>query len=92
MTNYDLELYKVVIESVSECGWVSDNEFFVYPYLFELEDFIKRMKTIFGETLFDDGGIEAHIMHGYACLDLTLMLNGYDVDLKKLFPFEEFKH
>lgn len=90
--NPELELYKLVTESVSECGWHSDTEFLVFPYLFELEDFFKGMSRIFGNLLYDDGGVEAHIMGDYACIDLAAMLAGEDIDLERVFPREKFKH
>lgn len=90
--NKELELYKLVTEGVSECGWHSDTEFLVFPYLFELNDFIKGMAHIFGNFMFDDGGVEAHIMSDYVCIDLTDMLSGADVVLERVFPKEKFKH
>ena len=90
--NQELELYKLITENNLECGWSSETEFFVFPYLFELNNLIKGITGIFGTFMFDDGGVEARILDGYICIDLAAMLSGADIDLERIFPRDEFKH
>jgi hypothetical protein len=90
--NYELELYKLITENISEFGWCTESEFIVFPYLFELNDFIKSLSEIFGSDIFDDGGIPATIGDGYACIDIAAVVSDYGVDLVKVFPVEKYKH
>ena len=91
-TNYELELYKLITNEISEFGWNSEDEFLVFPYLFQLDDFIKSLSNIFGKSIFDDGHITAHIGDGYACIDMMEIVGNYGIELESVFPIEEYKH
>lgn len=95
-----IELYKLCCRSnnyyghclVSESGWVSSAEFYVwiqYPYLY---DFMGRLNEIFHHGLFDDNYFKATMLESGACIDLCEALGGYlDVeDLEKAFPKKVF--
>ncbi len=90
--NQELELYKLVTNQQSECGWINDTEFYIWLSYYEMADFMEKFSKIFGKCIFDDGGIEAHLMSDYICLDLTNALSGTDIDFEIVFPREEFKH
>jgi len=90
--NKELELYKLVTKDVSECGWVSDTEFNVWLGKFELFGFIEKITNVFGDYMFEDGGIEVRLMKDYICLDLTCLLCDEDIYFESVFPREEFKH
>lgn len=90
--NYGLELYKLITNDISEFGWHSETEFFVFPYLFELNGFIKSLSELFGKGIFDDEGFTAHIGDGYACINLVDVVSDYGVSLETIFPYDEYKH
>jgi len=90
--NKELELYKLVTRKKFECGWAGEEEFMVWVYLFELEDFVKCVSGIFGDSAFDEGGVEISLLKDYVCIDLCAMLCDHDIDFKRVFPKDEFKH
>ena len=90
--NKELELYKLVTNGGFECGWTGEKEFLIWVYLFELEDFVKRISGIFGDFMFEDGGVKIALLKDYVCIDLCTMLCDYDIDFENVFPKNEFKH
>lgn len=99
--NYELELYKLIINPdeedsdisyVDEFGWVSDTEFFVWINLIWFGEFVKRLSDIFGYSLFDEGGIKAIIGSDYVCIDLENFVGMYGVNLEKVFPKSKYRH
>lgn len=99
--NYELELYKLIITPdeqdsnfsyVSELGWVNDNEFCVWIYYWDVEEFVKRLKEIFGYRMFDDGGFDANMQNDGICIVLNEALDGYDMDFETIFPKEKYSH
>jgi hypothetical protein len=92
-TNYELELFKIVTEDkyVEELGWVSDTQFCVWIRYYDLDDFMKRMKDVFGHSLFDDGGFDSNMQYNGVCIDLCKMLEGY-IDIEEVFSKEKYQH
>lgn len=99
--NKELELYKLImtpdeenleISYIDEFGWVSDTEFFVWINAIWFHDFIKGLSSIFGYSLFDDGGIKASIFNDCICIDLEDFVGGYGIDLEEVFPKSKYKH
>jgi hypothetical protein len=93
-TKYELELFKIVTEDetyIEEFGWVSDTQFFVWIRYYDLDDFMARMKDIFGYSLFDDGGFDANMQYNGVCIDLCEMLGDY-LDLEDVFPKGKYQH
>ena len=99
--NYELKIYKLImspdeddsaISYVEEFGWVSDTEFVVWVGIIWFYEFIKQLKEIFDETIFDEGGFEARIGSDYVCIDLVDVLSGYDIDFEEVFPKSKFTH
>lgn len=95
--NYELELYKLIVASdkelpyVSEYGWVSDKEFFVWVGFDWFGEFIGRLTEIFGYGIFDDGNFNANIQSDSACIDLNDVLSGY-VDMEEVFSKDKYQH
>lgn len=89
--NRELELYKLVTQ-LSEFGWHGKEEFVVFPYMCEFADFMEGLSDIFGDTIYDDGGIVAYLKDGYICFDLLLIADNEGIELEKIFPFDEYKH
>ena len=93
MENNELRLYKLLTENdyVSEMGWVSDTEFYVWVSHVWIHDFIKKLKDIFGSGIFCDD-IQAHIQEYTICFNLCDIADGNGVDLETVFPKSEYKH
>lgn len=95
--NYELELYNLIVASegelpyVSEYGWVSDQEFFVWVSFNWFGEFIGRLTEIFGYGIFDDGNFNANIQSDTICVDLNDVLSGY-VDVESVFPKDKYQH
>lgn len=98
--NYELELYKLVvipeeilggISYISEFGWVSDEEFFIWVDFAWFEEFMERITEIFGYGIFDDGNFNANIQSDSVCIDLQKVLRGY-VDIERVFPKDKYMH
>lgn len=95
----EIELYKLLATEdneyetvlVDELGWVSDDEFLVWVSYPRIKYFIRSLKELFN-SLFDDGGFEGNFQDDSVCLNLSEILDGYDIDLKKLFPIDRYKH
>ena len=96
----ELELYKLLTTEDNEYEavladdlvWVSNNEFLVWISYIYIKEFIESLKKIFGEGLFDDGAFDGNFQSDGVCLNLQEILEGYDVDLKKIFPIDRYKH
>lgn len=92
--NYELELYKLITDDndyVSELGWVSDNEFFVWVSYLELYDFMKELKRIFGYGLFDDGSFNVNMREDSVCINLCEAVGNY-LDVKEVFSKDRYQH
>ena len=99
--NYELELYKLIIIPdeedrdilyVNEFGWINNNEFCIWVNISIIDDFIEKLKDIFGYSFFDDGGIEASIGCDDICINLTEACGIYDVNLEQIFPKDKYTH
>jgi len=88
--NKELELYKLV-NGHFECGWINDDDFLIWVEHYNLSDFCKSLSEIFGDYIFEEGGIEASLLKDDVCFHLT-SLEGDDIDFKRVFPKDEFKH
>lgn len=98
--NYELELYKLIIRPdesdsdicyVQELGWINDKKFCVWIDYLVLDEFMCRLKDIFGYGIFDDGGFDAKMQESYACIDLCAAI-GDCVDIEAVFPKDKYKH
>ena len=97
--NKELELYKLCvnpdennedIQYVTEMGWEC-SEFLVWvPYVW-LNDFMKRLKEIFDNRLFDDGSFGGVFLEYGVCFDLCESV-GFEVDIENIFPKDKYKH
>ena len=99
--NYELELYKLImnpdeddsdISYVDEFRWIEDDEFVVWINIVWFYEFIKQLREIFDETIFDEGCFEATIGPDYVCINLIDVLSGYGIDFEKVFPKSKFKY
>lgn len=98
--NDELELYKLLATEdneyetvlVEELGWVSGDEFLVWVSYLWIKEFIELLEEMFGNSLFDDGGFNGNFKSDGVCINLKEMLEGYGIDLKKMFPMDKYKH
>lgn len=99
--NKELELYKLImtpevddleLSYVDEFGWVCDAGFCLWVIDDWWSDFLSGLVEIFGSGLFDDGGIDAKIQEDRIFINLSEVLDGYDIDLECAFPKDKFLH
>lgn len=98
--NYELELYKLIIRPdesdpdfgyVQELGWANSKEFLVWVNYCSIEEFMKRLKDIFGYGIFYDGGFNANMRPDCVCIDLCEVLESY-INIEDIFPKDKYKH
>jgi hypothetical protein len=96
----ELALYKLImtpepedtdISYVQELGWINDKECCVWVSYLWIKEFIDRLKGIFGNGLFDDGGFMGNIQEDCICIDLCEALGSY-IDIETVSPKNEFRH
>ena len=90
--NYELELYKLIMMPcettfISELGWVSDTEFYIW-----FKEFMDGVIKIFGYGIFDDANFNANIQSDSVRIDVTKVFSGYGIDFERVFPKEKYKH
>ena len=91
--NQELELYKSVTKKGFECGWVNENQFFIWFHCFQdVSEFFDKYKQMWGYRIFQNEGVNVVIRDDYIVLDLTAMLEDRDIDIERVFQKEEFKH
>jgi len=96
----ELELYKLLVTEDNEHGtalaeeirWVSDDELLVWVSYLWLREFMESMKSMFGYSMFDDGGFDGNFQESGVCIDLEKMIDGYGLDLKATFPPKKYKN
>lgn len=95
----ELKLYRLLCTKENDCedylcdeiGWINEEQFCVWiPYHY-LEYVIEKLSKIFGRIIFDDGGFNAKMQEGCACIDLCEAIGGC-IDIETVFPKDEFKH
>lgn len=95
----ELELYKLCLTKINvyddcvcdELGWINEEQFCVWVHYAYLQYFVDKLKDIFGDSIFDDGGFDANMQENYACIDLCKAI-GHCIDIESMFPKDEFKH
>jgi hypothetical protein len=87
-------IQKLVSEDfIEEAKWISDSEFIVWIYYFNLDDFIDCIKAYFGTYPFDDGGFRGAVMFdNMIAIDLCDFLGGCTTEhFSTLFPYDEYQ-
>ncbi len=85
-------LQEAIEDCADECGWISENEFCVWVDYVNFDVFMDRLKKLFGNGIFDDGGFVGHMKHDCVCIDLCEALEGYDFPFEEVFPKSEYEH
>lgn len=91
--NYEEKLKQLISEEfIEEARWINDDEFIVWIYYFNLDDFIDRIKEDFGTYPFAENGFNDVVMFDtMIAIDLCSLLQGYFTEhLSKVFPYKDF--
>ena len=77
---------------IEDARWISDNEFIVWIYYFNLDDFIDNIKEDFGTYPFDDGGFDKVVMFdNMIAIDLSSLLHGcFTEHFSEIFPYKDY--
>ena len=90
---YEEKLKELVASDlIEDAKWISDDEFIVWIYYFNLDDFIDKIKEDFGTYPFEDGGFDDIVMFdNMIALNLCSFLQGYFTEhLKEILPYKDF--
>lgn len=88
----DKALKNLVSNCSDEFGWVDNDEFMIWLWWFNVDEFLQGLKSIFGWGLFDDGGFDVRVIDDNFVFNLYDILSCYDCDLKEIFQQSEYKH
>ena len=82
----------VASDLIEDAKWISDNEFIVWIYYFNLDDFIDTIKEDFGTYPFDEGGFEDVVMfEDMIAINLSSFLQGYFTEhFSTIFPYKDY--
>ena len=88
------EKIKELVDShlIEDARWISDDEFIVWIYYFNLDDFIDRIKEDFGTYPFDEGGFDDVVMFdNMIAINLCTLLQGYTTEhFNTILPYKDF--
>ena len=82
----------VASDLIEDARWISDDEFIVWIYYFNLDDFIDKIKEDFGTYPFDDGGFDDLVMFdNMIAINLCSFLQGYFTEhFSEIFPYSAY--
>ena len=88
-----IQLFNLVTNDdlVEEFGWINDNEFCVWIYHRDIQEFMERIVELFGNSICDEGGIMVHMFKDMFCINLCDLLYSY-LDIEEIFSKEEYQH
>ena len=77
---------------IEDARWISDDEFIVWIYYFNLDDFMDRIKKDFGTYPFDEGGFDDVVMFdNIIAINLCTLLQGYTTEhFSTILPYKDF--
>ena len=85
------QLFCIIDDYASECGWVNDTQFCVWINYEDLAAFINELKEVFSAGIFDDGAFDCNMQETGVCIDLCKALEGY-ISLEDVFDKEAYEH
>lgn len=82
----------VASDLIEDARWISDDEFIVWIYYFNLNDFIDKIKEDFGTYPFDENGFDDVVMFdNMIAINLCSFLQGYFTEhFNTIFPYGEY--
>lgn len=88
------EKIKELVDSdlIEDAKWISDDEFIVWIYYFNLNDFIDKIKEDFGTYPFDENGFDDVIMFdNMIAINLCELLQGYTTEhFSTILPYNAY--
>ena len=92
MTYEDKIKELVASDLIEDARWISDDDFIVWIYYFNLDDFIDKIKEDFGTYPFDENGFDDVVMFdNIIAINLCSFLQGYFTEhLSKIFPYNAY--
>ena len=77
---------------IEDARWISDDEFIVWIYYFNLDDFMDKIKEDFGCYPFDEGGFEDVVMFDNTiAINLCTLLQGYFTEhFNTIFLYKDY--
>ena len=77
---------------IEDARWISDDEFIVWIYYFNLDDFIDKIKEDFGTYPFDEGGFDDVVMFdNRIAINLCTLLQGYTTEhFNEILPYKDY--
>ena len=86
------ELVQLVDVFSTEFGWVNEEQFFIWVDWIQVPNFLKIVRNVFGNSIFDEYGSNANVQDGCICFDMTDLLSGYGNLVEDTYPKEEYPH
>lgn len=84
-----LQLDRYLRDNSIEWSWIDQHkdiqDVVIFPYIFQLNDFIK----LFSASDFDEDGIECRIKGNYIAIKMRDLLELHDIELSEIFPIDE---
>lgn len=80
------ELLRYILKTELEWRWENDDVIVWVPF-YELQDFHELVKGNGG--VFDDGGIECHMVNNYIAIEMKCFCDYYGIELEDVFPKKE---
>ena len=90
---YEEKIKELVSQDfIEDAKWISDDEFIVWIYYFNLDDFIDKIKEDFGTYPFDEGGFDDVVMFdNMIAINLCTLLQGYTTEhFSTILPYKDF--
>ncbi len=91
---YEEKIKELVASDIIEYAkWISADEFIVWIYYFNLDDFIDKIKEDFGTYPFDEGGFDDVVMFdNMIAINLCALLEGYTTEhFKEILSYKDFE-
>lgn len=91
---YEEKIKELVSQDfIEDAKWISDDEFIVWIYHFNLDDFIDKIKEDFGTYPFNEGGFsDAVLFEDMIAINLCTLLEGYTTEhFSTIFPYKDFQ-
>ena len=92
MTYEDKIKELVASDLIEDARWINDDEFIIWIYYFNLDDFIDKIKEDFGTYPFDENGFNDVVMFdNMIAINLCSLLQGYFTEhFSEILPYKDY--
>ena len=90
---YEEKIKELVSQDfIEDARWISADEFIVWIYYFNLDDFIDKLTEDFGTYPFnDDGFCDVVMFDNMIAINLCSLLEGYTIEhFSEILPYKDF--